>query len=61
MYWQGVSTRRISAVMEELFGLELTFTQVSRLTQVKPLNGVLGIFNRAYGHVNSWLLRLICN
>ena len=32
MYLQGVSTRRVSAVMEKLCGLEVTSTQVSRLT-----------------------------
>lgn len=32
MYLQGVCTRRVSAVMEKLCGLEVTSTQVSRLT-----------------------------
>ena len=32
MYLQGVSTRRVTNVMEELCGLEVTSTQVSRLT-----------------------------
>ena len=32
MYLQGVSTRRVSTVMEQLCGLEVTSTQVSRLT-----------------------------
>ena len=32
MYLQGVSTRRVTHVMEELCGLEVTSTQVSRLT-----------------------------
>ncbi len=32
MYLQGVSTRRVSSVMEQLCGLEVTSTQVSRLT-----------------------------
>ena len=32
MYLQGVSTRRVSKVLEELCGLDITSTQVSRLT-----------------------------
>ena len=32
MYLQGVSTRRVTAVMEQLCGLEVTSSQVSRLT-----------------------------
>lgn len=32
MYLMGVSTRKVSAVMEKLCGLEVTSTQVSRLT-----------------------------
>jgi len=32
MYLQGVSTRRVTKVMEQLCGLEVTSTQVSRLT-----------------------------
>ena len=32
MYIQGVSTRRVTKVMEKLCGLEVTSTQVSRLT-----------------------------
>jgi transposase-like protein len=32
MYLQGVSTRRVTKVMEKLCGLEVTSTQVSRLT-----------------------------
>ena len=32
MYLQGVSTRRVTTVMEQLCGLEVTSTQVSRLT-----------------------------
>lgn len=32
MYLQGVSTRRVTKVLEELCGLEITSTQVSRLT-----------------------------
>ena len=32
MYLQGVSTCRVTHVMEELCGLEVTATQVSRLT-----------------------------
>ncbi len=32
MYIQGVSTRRVTAVMEKLCGLEVTSTQVSRIT-----------------------------
>lgn len=32
MYLQGVSTRRVTAVMEKLCGLEVTSSQVSRLT-----------------------------
>ena len=32
MYVQGVSTRRVSAIVEELCGVELTSTQVSRAT-----------------------------
>ena len=32
MYIQGVSTRRVTKVLEELCGLEITSTQVSRLT-----------------------------
>ncbi|MFZ0792100.1 MAG: IS256 family transposase [Chromatiaceae bacterium] len=34
MYLQGVSTRKVSAVMEELCGLEVTSTQVSRAMQM---------------------------
>lgn len=30
MYFQGVSTRKVSSIMEELCGLEVTSTQVSR-------------------------------
>jgi len=32
MYLQGVSTRRVTAVMEKLCGMEVTSSQVSRLT-----------------------------
>ena len=32
MYLQGVSTRRVSKVLEELCGLDITSNQVSRLT-----------------------------
>ena len=32
MYLQGVSTRRVSKILEELCGLDITSTQVSRLT-----------------------------
>ncbi len=32
MYLQGVSTRRVSKVLDELCGLDITSTQVSRLT-----------------------------
>jgi putative transposase len=32
MYLQGVSTRRVTKVLEQLCGLEITSTQVSRLT-----------------------------
>ncbi len=32
MYIQGVSTRRVTKIVEELCGLEITSTQVSRLT-----------------------------
>jgi putative transposase len=32
MYLQGVSTRRVTKVMEQLCGLEVSSTQVSRLT-----------------------------
>lgn len=32
MYLQGVSTRRVTKVLEELCGLDITSTQVSRLT-----------------------------
>ena len=32
MYLQGVSTRRVSEVMEQLCGLEVSLTQVSHLT-----------------------------
>jgi putative transposase len=32
VYLQGVSTRRVSKVLEELCGLDITSTQVSRLT-----------------------------
>ena len=32
MYLQGVSTRRVKRVMEELCGMEVSSTQVSRLT-----------------------------
>jgi putative transposase len=30
MYVQGVSTRKVTGIVEELFGLEFTSTQVSR-------------------------------
>ena len=33
MYVQGVTTRKVTAVMEELCGLEVTSTQVSRAVQ----------------------------
>jgi transposase-like protein len=33
MYLQGVSTRRVTKVVEELCGIEVSSTQVSRLTQ----------------------------
>jgi putative transposase len=33
MYLQGVSTRKVTAVMEDLCGLEVTSTQVSRVVQ----------------------------
>ena len=34
MYVQGVSTRKVTAVMEELCGLEVSSTQISRATQL---------------------------
>jgi putative transposase len=34
MYVQGVTTRKVAAVMQELCGLEVTSTQVSRATQM---------------------------
>ena len=33
MYLQGVSTRKVTHVLEKLCGLEITSTQVSRMTQ----------------------------
>jgi len=36
MYLQGVSTRKVTAVMEELCGLDVTSMQVSRAVQGKP-------------------------
>jgi putative transposase len=33
MYVQGVTTRKVTAVMEQLCGLEVTSTQVSRAVQ----------------------------
>jgi len=33
MYLQGVSTRKVTRIVEELCGLEVTSTQVSRITQ----------------------------
>jgi putative transposase len=54
MYVQGVTTRKVTAVMEELCGLEVTSTQVSRAVQAldaeltqwreRPLGEILYVF-----------------
>jgi len=56
MYLKGVSTRRVEKVTAQLCGLEISSTQVSRMTQEldvdfeKFRNRPLGLF-----HISFWM------
>jgi putative transposase len=71
MYVQGVTTRKVTAVMQELCGLEVTSSQVSRATQLldaeltqwreRPLGEVPYVFLDArYEHVRVNGIVLTC-
>jgi transposase-like protein len=55
MYVQGVSTRKVTAIVEEFCGLEITSTQVSRAAV--ELDEQLGAWrNRPIGEINYLIL-----
>jgi putative transposase len=55
MYLQGVSTRKVTAVMEELCGFEVTSMQVSRAVQALD-EGLAKWRNRPLGEISYLLL-----